>query len=50
MLKSFSDKINATKYALFFLLYAPTHDSYTFNSRFSYELKDKVHIYVWDFY
>ena len=33
MLKTFpSDKINVTKYALFFLSRAPTHHSFTFNS------------------
>ena len=32
MLKKFtSDKINGTKDALFFLLRAPTHHSFTFN-------------------
>ena len=46
MLKKFpSDKINGTKYVLFFLLRAPTHHSFTFNFlnlRFLYELKHKV--------
>ena len=37
-----SDKINGTKNALFFLLRAPTHYSFTFNLRFLYELKHKV--------
>ena len=45
MLKKFpSDKINGTKNALFFLSRAPTHHSFTFNLRFLYELKHKVHI------
>ena len=39
-----SDKINITKMYPFFLLRAPTHYSFTFNSRFLYELKHKVHI------
>ena len=40
MLKEiFSDKINDTKNAPFFLLQAPTHHSFTFNLRFLYELK-----------
>ena len=43
MLKKFpSDKQNGPKYALFFLLRAPTHHSFTFNLRFLYELKHKV--------
>ena len=43
MLKKFSsDKINGTKDALFFLSRAPTHHSFTFKSRFLYELKRKV--------
>ena len=45
MLKRFpSDKKNGTKNALFFLSRAPTHHSFTFNSRFLYELKNKVHL------
>ena len=45
MLKIFpSDKINGTKNALFFLSRASTHDSFTFNLRFSHELKHKVHL------
>ena len=45
MLKIFpSDKINGTKNALFFLLRAPTHLSFTFNMRFLYELKYKVRL------
>ena len=36
-----SDKINGTKIALFFLSRAPTHHSFTFNLRFSNELKHK---------
>ena len=39
-----SDKINSTKNALFFLLRAPTHHSFTFNLRFLYELKHKVRL------
>ena len=35
------DKINGTKNALFFLLRAPTNQSFTFNLRFLYELKHK---------
>ena len=43
MLKSFPlDKINVTKNVLFFLSRAPTHHSFTFNSRFLYELKQTV--------
>ena len=43
MLKKFpSDKRNGTKNALLFLLQAPAHHSFTFNSRFLYELKHKV--------
>ena len=37
-----SDKINDTKYALFFLSRAPTHHSFTFNLRFLDEVKHKV--------
>ena len=45
MLKKFpSDKINGTKNALFFLSRAPTHHSFTFNLRFLYELKHKIHL------
>ena len=45
MLKKFSsDKINVTKNTLFFLLRAPTHHSFTFNSQLLYELKYKVHL------
>ena len=45
MLKKFSlDKINGTKNALFFLLRAPTHHSFTFNLEFLYELKHKVRL------
>ena len=45
MLKSFpSGKINFTKNALFLLARAPTHHSFTFNSRFLYELKQKLHL------
>ena len=43
MLKKFSsDKISDTKNAIFFILRAPTHHSFTFNLRFLYELKRKV--------
>ena len=45
MLKKFlSDKINGTKNAAFSLSRAPTYHSFTFNSRFLYELKYKVHL------
>ena len=45
MLKKYSlDKINGTKNALFFLLRAPTHHSFTFNLEFLYELKHKVRL------
>ena len=45
VLKKFaSDKINGTKNALFFLLRAPTHHSFTFNLRFLYELKHKARL------
>ena len=39
-----SDKINVTKNALCFISQAPAHHSFTFNSRFLYELKHKVHL------
>ena len=39
-----SDKINGTKYAFFLLSWAPSHHSFTFNLRFLYELKHKVHL------
>ena len=42
--KIFSDKINRTKSALFFLSRAPTHHSFTFNLRSLYELKHKVYL------
>ena len=46
VLKKFpSDKINGTKNALFFLLQASTYHSFTFNLRFSYELKHKVRLF-----
>ena len=45
MLKKFpSNKINVTKNALFFLSRAPTHHSFTLNSRFLYGLKDKIRL------
>ena len=45
MLKKFpSDKINFIKNALIFLSWVPIHQSFTFNSRFLYELKHKVHL------
>ena len=53
MLKKFSsEKINVTKNALFFLSRAPTHHSFTFNSRFLYEMKHMVHLSksVWEFF
>ena len=43
MLKKFYlDKINDTKNPLCFLSRAPTHQDFTFNLRFLYELKHKV--------
>ena len=39
-----SDKIKTTKNVLFFLSRAPTHHSFTFNSRLLYELKHKVRL------
>ena len=39
-----SDKLNVTNNAVFFLSQAPTHHSFTFNLRFLYELKHKVHL------
>ena len=45
MLEKFpSDKINVTNDAFFFLSRAPTHHSFTFNLRFLFELKHKVHL------
>ena len=45
MLKKFpSNEINGTKNYLFFLSRSPTHDSFTFNLRFLYELKHKVRL------
>ena len=45
MLKKFlSDKIRVTKNVLFFLLRARIHHSFTFNSRFLYELKHKLRL------
>ena len=42
MFKRFlSGKMCSTKHALFFLLGVSTHHSFTFNLRFSYELKHK---------
>ena len=38
------EKINGTKNALFFLLRAPTHHSFTFNLQFLYELEHKVRL------
>ena len=38
------DKISGTKNALFFLLRAPTNQSFTFNLWFLYELKYKVRL------
>ena len=37
-------EINVTKNSLFFLKWAPTHPTLTFNSRSLHELKHKVHI------
>ena len=42
--KILSDKINVAKNALFFLSPASAHHSFTFNSRFLYELKLKVYL------
>ena len=39
-----SDKINGTKNALFFLPRAPTHDSFTSNLWFLYELMHKFRL------
>ena len=36
--------MNVTKNALSFFSRAPAHDSFTFNSRFLYELKHKVRL------
>ena len=46
MLRKFpSDKKkNGTKHYLFFLLRVAIHQSFTFNLRFLYELKHKVHL------
>ena len=45
MLKKFpSEKTNITKKSLFFLSRAPIHPSFTFDSRFVYELKRKTHL------
>ena len=45
MLKKFpSDKIDITKNALFFLSRALIHHTFTFNSRFLYELTHKDHL------
>ena len=42
ILKKFpSDKINGTKNTLFFLSRVPTHDSFTLNLRFLYDLKQR---------
>ena len=47
ILKTFpSDKINGTKNVLFFISWAPTHHSFTFNLWFLYELKHKVCLVV----
>ena len=43
--KNFSSgKINVTKNTLFLILRAPTHQDFTFNLRFLYELKHKVRL------
>ena len=39
-----SDKISGTINAVFFLSGAPTHHIFTFNLRFLYELKHKIHL------
>ena len=39
-----SEKMNGAKYALFCLSRAPTHQSFTFNLRFLYELEHKVRL------
>ena len=39
-----SDEKNGTKSVLFFLSRAPTHQSFTFNLRFLYGLKRKIHL------
>ena len=45
MLTKFSsDKINATKNALFFLLRGSTHHSFTFDLQFLYKFKHKVRL------
>ena len=45
MLKKFlSDEIDVTKMHSFFLLWAPTHHSFTYNSQFLYELKHMVYL------
>ena len=45
MLQNFPlHKINGRENALFSLLRAPTHNSFTFNLRFLYELKHKVRL------
>ena len=44
LIKYPSYKINGAKNALFFLSRAPAHHSFTFNLRFLYELKHKVHL------
>ena len=45
MLKKFpSEKVNDTKNALFFLLRAPTHYSFTFNLSFLYKQKHKIRL------
>ena len=45
MLKKFPlDKINVTKQVLFLLSRPPTHDTFTFNLQFLYQLKHKVHL------
>ena len=43
--KILSHKINGLKNALFLLLRAPNHHSFTFNLRFFYELKYKVRLF-----
>ena len=45
ILKKFpSEKINVTKNIIFFLSRAPPHQSFTYDSRFLHELKQKVYV------
>ena len=52
MLKNFHlDKMKVTKNVPLYLLRAPTHHNFTFNSQFLYKLKQNVKVEnsVWDF-